>query len=95
LSADRGAAFTTGFDSQEQVVVVQEVKRSLLAALPQDAIFRAMREAVAREHGVSLAEIVLIRPATLPLTSSGKIQRRLCRELYQQGDLAIVARWGS
>jgi len=95
LSADRGAAFATGFDSQEQVVVVQEVKRSHLAALPQDAIFRAMREAVAREHGVSLAEIVLIRPATLPLTSSGKIQRRLCRELYQQGDLAIVARWGS
>lgn len=95
LSADRGAAFATGFDSQEQVVVVQEVKRSHLAALPQDAIFSAMREAVALEHGVSLAEIVLIRPATLPLTSSGKIQRRLCRELYQQGALAIVARWGN
>lgn len=95
LAGQRGAAFATGFDTQEQVVVVQEVKRSHLAALPQDAIFSAMREAVAREHGVSLAEIVLIRPATLPLTSSGKIQRRLCRELYQQGALAIVARWGS
>jgi acyl-CoA synthetase (AMP-forming)/AMP-acid ligase II len=95
LAAHRGAAFATGFDTQEKVVVVQEVIRSQLATLPQDAIFRAMREAVAREHGVSLAEIVLIRPATLPLTSSGKIQRRLCRQLYQQGALAVVAHWSS
>ncbi|MFM8278263.1 MAG: fatty acyl-AMP ligase [Cyanobium sp.] len=95
LAAHRGAAFATGFDTQEKVVVVQEVKRTQLAALPQDALFRAMREAVAREHGVSLAEIVLIRPATLPLTSSGKIQRRQCRELYLQGALAIVAHWSS
>ena len=93
LTADRGAAFATGLDGEERVVVVQEVQRSQLAALPQEAIFRAMREAVALEHGVALSEILLLRPATLPLTSSGKIQRHLSRELYQQGALASVAHW--
>lgn len=95
LAANRGAVFARDFDTQDQIVVVQEVKRSHLNDFPQEVVFRAMREAVAHEHGVSVADIVLIRTSSLPLTSSDKIQRRLCRELYQQGELAIVANWVS
>jgi acyl-CoA synthetase (AMP-forming)/AMP-acid ligase II len=95
LAANRGAVFARDFDTQEQIVVVQEVKRSHLNDFPQEVVFRAMREAVAHEHGVSVAENVLIRTSSLPLTSSDKIQRRLCRELYQQGELAIMAIWVS
>jgi acyl-CoA synthetase (AMP-forming)/AMP-acid ligase II len=30
---------------------------------------------------------VLLRPAGLPKTSSGKVQRRACRQQYLDGDL--------
>jgi acyl carrier protein len=36
---------------------------------------------------------VLIRQGTLPKTSSGKTQRRLCRELYLAGRLDVLGQW--
>jgi cytochrome P450/acyl carrier protein len=36
---------------------------------------------------VTVHDIVLIQPATLPMTSSGKIKRLQCRELYLQNSL--------
>jgi fatty-acyl-CoA synthase len=35
-------------------------------------------------------EVVLVRPGTLPKTSSGKPQRSLCRRRYLGDDLAPV-----
>ncbi len=52
------------------------------------AIAEAVRRAVAEEHEVQVSEVVLIRQAGLPKTSSGKVQRRACRELYLDGRAA-------
>jgi fatty-acyl-CoA synthase len=32
----------------------------------------------------------LVKPGTLPKTSSGKLQRAKCRELYLAGELELV-----
>jgi acyl-CoA synthetase (AMP-forming)/AMP-acid ligase II len=40
--------------------------------------------------GVS-AEVVLVTPGTLPKTSSGKLQRSLCKTQYQRDQLQPVA----
>jgi acyl carrier protein len=37
--------------------------------------------------------IVLIRQTSLPITSSGKVQRNLCREQYLAGELKTVHAW--
>ncbi|HZC14233.1 MAG TPA: hypothetical protein VE270_09460 [Thermoleophilaceae bacterium] len=37
--------------------------------------------------------MVLIEPRTIPKTSSGKVQRHLCRRLFLEGRLDVVAEW--
>jgi acyl-CoA synthetase (AMP-forming)/AMP-acid ligase II len=36
---------------------------------------------------------VLLKTASLPKTSSGKIQRRTCRQQFLNGELAVVGEW--
>jgi aryl carrier-like protein len=58
-----------------------------------DEVLEILRRAVALAHDVSPHAIVLIRPRTLPKTSSGKVQRRACREEYLRGRLATLRAW--
>jgi acyl carrier protein len=56
-------------------------------------VIRAIRSAVVEEHEIDPHAIVLLRPGALPLTSSGKVQRNLCRELFASGQLEELTRW--
>ncbi len=53
---------------------------------------RAVRSAVAQRVrdavGVPARDIVLVAPGTIPKTSSGKLQRSVCKARYHAGDLA-------
>jgi acyl-CoA synthetase (AMP-forming)/AMP-acid ligase II len=40
--------------------------------------------------GVPARDIVLVAPGSLPKTSSGKLQRSLCKRYYRDGRLAPV-----
>jgi len=44
------------------------------------------------EHDVAPQKIVLIRPGTIPKTTSGKIQRSLTRRLWQEDALEVLER---
>ena len=87
-----GAAFTVVRHREEQLVVVQELERGT-AEEDLGPIFAAIRHAVWQEHELSVRAIVLIRPGSIPKTSSGKIQRHACREAYLQNDLAAIGVW--
>lgn len=89
-----GAAFAVDVDGQERLVVVQEVKRTRLRDLDQQAIFNAARSAVTEMHELRLDDLVLIKPMRLPKTSSGKIRRGHCRDLYLSDDMASLAKIG-
>ena len=52
-----------------------------------------VNDSVSRECGVTLDEVVLVTPGTIPKTSSGKRQRALSRELYVKDEL-VPARSG-
>ncbi len=93
LRAHGGAAFAVTQDVTEGVVIVQEVERTALKKLDAPAVCAAIRAALVREHDIVPAAIVLVKPATIPKTSSGKIQRAACRTQYESGELDIVARW--
>lgn len=79
----RNGAAAFGVDMNgERVVAVVEVERNHLRKVDVATLCGKIRQAVIEIHEVSLADVVLIRPGTLPRTSSGKVQRGRCRELY-------------
>ncbi|MEJ0078909.1 MAG: fatty acyl-AMP ligase [Alphaproteobacteria bacterium] len=88
LSQNGGAAFSVPDErGEEQLVVVQEVERTARNRIDPDEITGIIREAVATEHEVFARHIALIRPQSLPKTTSGKIQRFLTRKLWLEGKL--------
>lgn len=90
LRAGCGAAFSIEVGGEERLAVVQEVD---FRQKPDEKALGAIRLAVARLHELELYAVVLIRPGTLPKTSSGKIQRRLCRSRFLANDLERMAEW--
>ena len=53
----------------------------------------AIRRAVADVHQVSLHAVALVPAGTLPKTTSGKLQRFLCRDGFLDGTLGAIASW--
>lgn len=88
-----GAAFGIEQDGSEQIVVVQEVERTQLKKIDRQEVFANIRQTVLREFQIQVAAIVLIKPMTLPQTSSGKIQRRGTRKQFYEHGLAEIASW--
>src|SRR6478736_1891038 len=93
LRAHGGAAFAITQDAAEGLVIVQEVERTALRKLDAPAVFQAIRAALVREHEIVPAAIVLVKPATIPKTSSGKIQRSACRTQFAGAALDAIATW--
>jgi acyl-CoA synthetase (AMP-forming)/AMP-acid ligase II len=86
-----GAAFSVpDHNDEEQLVVVQEVERTFRRQIAIDEIIASIREAITREHEIAARDIVLIRTGGLPKTTSGKIQRRLARQMFLAGTLSLV-----
>lgn len=90
LRANCSAAFSISIDEQEKLVVVQEVERIYLRNLNLVEVIGNIREAIALEHDLQVHDIILIKPASIHKTSSGKIQRYLCRSSYLNGSLKIL-----
>jgi acyl carrier protein len=89
----QGAAFAVETDEgDEQLVAVHQLDRQYRDA-DFDEIVRAIRRAIVEQHELDPHAIVLIRQTSLPITSSGKVQRNLCREQYLAGELKIVHSW--
>jgi acyl-CoA synthetase (AMP-forming)/AMP-acid ligase II len=88
LTQNGGAVFSVPDErGEEQLVVVQEVERTARNRIDPNEIAGIIREAVAEQHEVFARHIVLIRPQSLPKTTSGKIQRSLTRKLWLESKL--------
>ena len=88
VSTSIAAAFSIDADGNERLVLVMEAGRHEPTDL--EAVARAIRQAVAEKHETLVYAVVLVRKGTIPKTSSGKIQRRLCRSLYLDGQLNAI-----
>jgi acyl-CoA synthetase (AMP-forming)/AMP-acid ligase II len=51
-----------------------------------DEVVLSLRNTIAMHHGVEVAGVVLVRPGSIPKTSSGKKQRLLAREMFLAGE---------
>ena len=74
-----------GYKGKESVVVVAEVKSTDV-----DSISRAVHTRVTEAVGLPPREVMLVQAGTLPKTSSGKLQRALCKERYLAEELQLV-----
>ncbi len=85
VRAGNVVAFGVEGRRREGVVVVCEARAADPTAVRDDVAHR-VREAI----GLPADDIVLVEPGSLPKTSSGKLQRGLCRERYLSDDLVAV-----
>jgi pimaricinolide synthase PimS1 len=86
------AAFETLVDGSERPVLVAELKRSRQGELPGEAarIAQAIRAAVLRDCDVTLHTVALACVGAVLKGTSGKLRRRACRELFENGRLESV-----
>jgi len=90
------AAFSVEINDREQIVVVAELAKSgkmkeLLddsnVNLTPKSVQSAIRNSVTKNHDLRLHDVILLKPGTVPKTSSGKIQRHACKNGYLDGTL--------
>ena len=87
-----GAAFSIDAEGEERLVVVHEL--DFRQQLPNfQEVVNSIRQAIAENHQVQLYALALIKPGVLPKTTSGKVQRSLCRTFYLENTLDAVAHW--
>jgi fatty-acyl-CoA synthase len=74
-----------GYKGKETVVVVAEVRGEDL-----HAISHAIHTRTLEVCGLPPRDVMLVKAGTLPKTSSGKLQRARCRELYLEEELDLA-----
>lgn len=91
LRAGNVAAFSVDIDGDERLVIVQEVNRTALRSLDTEAAMDAIARAITEECEIAPYAVVLVFPATILKTSSGKIQRLATRSAFLDGALEVFA----
>ena len=77
------AAFSADVEGEERLVVCFEVDpRKLSSPDELEEVLGAVKQAVSEEYELLPYAVVAAKPRAVPKTSSGKIQRRACRELF-------------
>jgi len=94
LASSVGAAFSLESESGSSVVLVQEVARQLTSPEELTRLERAIRRAVGEQEGITLERVVFVKFGSVPRTTSGKVRRQTCREMYRSGNLEELDRAG-
>lgn len=89
IEAGAIAAFSIDVDESEQLVIACELERSQRHTDPQEVI-TGIRRSVFESHGIPAYSVALLRPATMPLTTSGKVQRFECKNQYLKNSLRLI-----
>ncbi|MCV7099240.1 type I polyketide synthase [Mycobacterium palustre] len=72
-------------DGVEKLVTIVELKApgdAEEAAHKLGLVRREITSAISRAHGLGVADLVLVPPHSIPLTTSGKVRRRDCLQRY-------------
>lgn len=91
LRAGSGAAFAVESDGAERLVIVQELE--LREQSDATEMIDAIRQTLAEEFEAQPFAILLVKAGSIPKTSSGKVQRNLCRKQFLRQEFAVVAEW--
>lgn len=92
ISRGRCAAIAVPDGHTEKLVVIIEVRKR--AEPPEEpeshlsAVKREVTSAIFNTHSLGVADLVLVSPGSIPITTSGKVRRAACVEQYRHGQFA-------
>ncbi|GLE52591.1 long-chain-fatty-acid--AMP ligase FAAL26/FadD26 [Mycobacterium montefiorense] len=87
ITGGRVAAISVPDDITEQLVAIIELKSK--AASEEEGLVRLrsvkrkVTSAISKSHSLRVADLVLVSPGSIPITTSGKVRRSACVERYQ------------
>jgi long-chain fatty acid adenylase/transferase FadD23 len=89
ITQGRCVAIAVPGDGGEKLVTIIEVKRrgasKEYVVQRLGAVKREVTAAISTSHGLSVADLVLVGPGSIPITTSGKVRRAESVKLYRQG----------
>jgi long-chain fatty acid adenylyltransferase FadD28 len=89
ISGGRVAAISVADGQTEKLVAIVEHKKRGASddevAQNVATVSGDIATAVFNAHGLSIADLVLVAPGSLPITTSGKIRRASCADYYRHG----------
>lgn len=92
LSPGRTAAIAVAKNGIEELVVILEVRNTAVTdELEREKLLGVKRDivaAISKNHGLSLADLVMAGPGAIPITTSGKIRRAACVDLYERNEFS-------
>lgn len=80
-------AFALQIDGAEYLVIVQELRRGASGESHQQ-LPAQISQRVVEEHGLKPYRIALVPPGSVPRTTSGKLRRAECRQMFERGEFA-------
>ena len=92
ITRGRAAAIAVPDGHTEKLVAIVELKKR--GDSPEEVmdklgtVKREVTSAISRSHGLRVADLVLVAPGSLPITTSGKVRRAACVEQYRNRQFA-------
>jgi long-chain fatty acid adenylase/transferase FadD23 len=92
ITRGRCAAIAVPGDGVEKLVAIVELKKR--GDSHEDAMHkmglvkREVTSAISTSHGLSIADLVVVPPGSIPITTSGKVRRAECVQLYGRDEFA-------
>jgi fatty acid CoA ligase FadD28 len=92
ITRGRAAAIAVSDGHTEKLVAIVELKKR--GESPEEVmdklgtVKREVTSAISRSHGLRVADLVLVEPGSLPITTSGKVRRAACVEQYRNRQFA-------
>lgn len=88
VAPGRCAAISVPDGETERLVAILELKNRAetghQGTTGYDTVKRDVTSAISRIHGLSLTDLVVVEPGSIPTTTSGKVRRAACVELYRR-----------
>ena len=92
VAPGRCAAISVPDKGTEKLVAIIELKNRAdseeEAVNRFDVVKRQVTAAISNLHGLSVADLVVVAPGSIPITTSGKVRRAACVERYRQNQFA-------
>jgi len=88
ITGGRVAAISVAVDQTENLVTIIELKKrggtEEEVAQRFGVVKNDVTSAISKSHGLAVADLVLVSPGSIPITTSGKVRRAACVEQYRQ-----------
>ena len=82
IRADATVAFSVDTNGAEKLIIIQELYRKRGNTVDIAQLKKNISERVYEKHGLLIHDLVLVKQATLPKTTSGKLKRVEVKQQY-------------